>query len=188
MISLGVYALQVGANPSQISETKTSSATSTPTYLAASTALATTTLAIDTQGDGGASMDSGKLAIQFTASSTATQLKWKYEYANTTVINGQVVDCSVLAIGGQCDWYSESVNSAGTTATTTVEVQNFKEYSWIFASTTQGAIAVTGSTTRALKIIDFPTPTRYARVVFYLPVGSPGAAVWADIVTKREQR
>lgn len=177
------------ANPSQITETKSANATSTVFYLTAGQA--TTTLAVDTQGDGGQVADSASLLVQQTASTTGpvgqagSILAWRYEYANTTIVNGSVVDCTTVPLS--CDWYSDSVQNS-TVATSTYETGNYAEHLWPFASSTPGGLAQGLTNNRGLKRIVVPTPTRYIRAVFYVPIGASPTAVWSEWVTKREQR
>lgn len=175
-----VFYQQASANPSSILEKKSANAaTSTLAYLGAGTA--TSTLYADLQSDN-APADTANLLIAFTASSTASQLKWRYEYSQG--VSG--VDCT--ATPTLCDWYSESVNNAASSATTTVEVRDFKEYSWQFASSSPGGAPTQAATSTGYKSIVVPTPTRYVRVVFYMLPGATNGAVWSDLVYKRENR
>ena len=80
---LSVYFISiqvVSANPSFFLRSVSSSVgTSTITYM--TPGLATTTEVFDTGASGAGSVDSAVLAIQFTASSTASTLAWRYEYS-----------------------------------------------------------------------------------------------------------
>lgn len=175
----------VRANPSSIIESKSASATTTLTFMTPGNA--TTTRVIDLQADN-APADTAALLIRFNSSSTASVLKWRYEFAqNPANQYGVPVDC--VATPGQCDWFSESVSATvDDTASTTVEVGAFKEYSWQFASSTPGG--VTAPQDNGLKMVILPTPTRYIRVVFYLApgIGMGNGAVWSDLAYKRENR
>lgn len=146
----------------------TALSTTTRASLSAGTGTSTLTCNMGIAGDGTQVWDSAKLAIQLTASSTATELRWRYEYSNDGV-----------------DWYADTVNNAAATATTTIEVRTFKEYSWLFASSTPGGITTPQG--RALKYVDVPVGAKYVRVVFYLPPGSLNALVWANLVGKVER-
>jgi hypothetical protein len=161
------------ANPLGFQRAQTGAATTTVAYLTPGTA--TTTLIYDAGIGQNLAADSAVLLIQLTASSTTTTLKWKLEYSQDNL-------CATTP--GKADWYSESVNNAAATASTTVEVRDTKEYSWLYASSTIGT--QTAPNTPGMKKIDVPTPTRCVRAVFYLPAGSAGAAIWAEFVGKKQ--
>lgn len=178
----------VSANPSQVLVSKSAAATTTLSYITAGTA--TTTPAFDTQADGGLIADTATLAMQFTASSTATIFQWRYEYADNTIVNGQLVDCS--ATPTKCDWYSvaevESFRITSTATTTPFQVASAPlELSWKFASTTQGAGAIVADNL-ALRIFKVPVFARYVRAAIFLQTGSTGGAVWTEWLGKKENR
>src|SRR3990167_3547149 len=166
------HIVEAGA-PYFIRVNATNTATSTLSYMTAGTA--TTSLIADIYKVNGVGEVSGdmdlRIAVQYTASSTASTLKWRYEYSNGS-------NCQ--ANPGNCDWYSESINNAAGTATTTIETMTFKEYSWVFASSTPGAILIPKD--RALKIITVPILAQYVRVLFYMPNASLPGAVWAEVI------
>lgn len=154
-------------------------ATTTVNYMTPGTA--TTTIYFNSYASGNTTgAKSATLNIQYTATNTASMLKWRYEFARNT----SGVDCTVRPTA--CDWYSETVDLGGT-ASTTIEVRNFKEYSWLFASSSQGAAGVATNNNRALKTISVPTPMQYVRAIFYVPTGVSNGGVWASFVAKKEQ-
>lgn len=173
------------------SSASTSTATTTPTYLVSSSAIATTTLPVydSTESTGTNQVNTGQnwaqdtqsLEIQFTASSTSSVLGWYYEYADG--LDG--VNCA--AVSTNCDWYSDSLvaKSASTTPGTSLTLNN--SYTWTFASTTVGGTGATGN--RSMKIVTVPTPTRYTRVVFYCTsAATANCAVWARFLPKKQSK
>lgn len=159
--------LTVYANPSQITETPSASATTTVTYMSAGTA--TTTLVLDAQVDGGAAVDSAAFEVQFIGSSTASNLNVSFEYAQSNTL-----DCKTNQ--GLCNWYIDSLTGSTTRAGL-----------FAYASSTPGGglIASSSPTTR---IFTVPTPTRFVRAVITQPAGSLPGSVWTSWVSKREQR
>ena len=149
--------------------------TTTPFYshLRAGAGTTTVYLPANIGGIDGA-VDSASLLIQLTATSTPATLKWRYEFSEG-FIGANCVDTPNV-----CDWYPESIELGGA-ASTTVVVRDFKEYSWLYASSTAGS---SNNNNRALKLVSVPTPTRYVRAVFYLPPGSPNAAIFSRFVSK----
>jgi hypothetical protein len=130
----------------------------------------TTTQALDSyiSGTNGV-LDQGSASLLLTLTSTSTPatLKWRYEFSQDGI-----------------DWYPESVELS-TNATTTVVVRDFKEYSWLFASSTAGSASTTLGTSQ--KLVSVPTPTRFVRTVFYLASGSPNAALHYRYVSKSQK-
>lgn len=177
VVILLVQSKKADANPSFFLQDKSAAASSTISYMTAGTG--TTTNAFDTQGDGGFPTDSAVLGIILHATSTGTVLNWKYEYADSTAN----VDCSVTPLS--CDWFQERLSSA-VIASTTVMLQSAPVYSWTFA-TSSNAGGVSGITGTSTLMIDVPTPTRYVRVVFFLPVGSQNGAVWSEWIGKKQR-
>lgn len=187
LLTAFIFVNVANANPSFFSVTKeTSSATTSPAYLTPNTGaaaagyVATSSLVYDMYNTVGntTKADSLALGIQFKASSTPITLKWKYEYAN----GYPGYDCAVTPL--KCDWYSESVDLNGATvATTTIEVRTFKEYSWVYASSTPGSL--TNPQDVALKIVNVPVYARYVRATFYTNTGS--STVWAQFMPVKER-
>ena len=172
---LFAHTTSVKANPSLFDRKQSAPATTTLAYMGPGTG--TTTLAYDLTKSGQFGANSAVLLIQFNASSTNSTLAWKYEYAQGT---GNA-DCVVNQ--DACDWYqSDAVLSSF--ATSTVHVRTFAENTWLFASSTIGSsINPIGTST---KMVEVPVPTRYVRVVYYMPVGSLRGAVWSEWVAKKE--
>jgi hypothetical protein len=160
------------AEPSQILTKATASATSTVSYLAAGTA--TTSLSWDTQEDGGFSMDTAALNIQFAGSSTASVLRIEIQHSQDDI-----------------NWYPSGGSFVSGFATTSkpFDLSQISQFNYHFSSTTQNSIAVTNAnsatSTRSLEV---RVPERYIRAIFTLPVGSAGGAVWAQFVGKRQNR
>ena len=164
----------VYANTSLFSQAaKTSTATTTPSYMTAGAA--TTTLTFDSWARSGTNqtdqgntlaIDSAVLLLQQTSTSTPSTLRWTYEFSQDGI-----------------DWYADSIDLT-TNATTTITVRTFKEYSWVFASSTPGGVK--NPLNRALKMVDVPTPLRFTRAIIYLAPASAAADVYAEIQPKQE--
>ena len=166
LMAIGIYSFdkkEADANPSVFQVTQTAVATTTVTYMSAGTA--TTTITHDSLQNRFAT-DGAALMIQLKASSTATTLKWKYEFSQDGI-----------------DWFQDN-QELTTNATTTVQVRDSKEFSWVFASSTPNN-GGTGSDF-GLKLVNVPTPARFTRAVFYLPVGSTKGSLLAQIVAKKQ--
>lgn len=172
--------LLVKANPSFFSDTKeTSTASSTMAFIRPG--LATSTIAYDSLDGDGVKVDSLSLALQFTASSSAAQLRWRYEYAHS-----RNIDC--VSNQSACDWYGDAYDPVGTATTTSLQ-ENYNEHSWTFASSTLGSSKQSaGGNSVANKLIDVRTPTRFIRIVFYVPTATAqNAGVWAQLIPVREK-
>lgn len=184
LITLG-FMLFVGtvfANPLEISLSNTT-ATSTVSYMTPGTG--TTTYYYDTYSSGasgGYAADGATMLVQMTASTSASsQLKWGYEFA----MGVAGVDC--VATPNNCDWYKDNTPApTSATSTNTYNVLAPVEFTWTFASTSQGYVGVEKNNNRALKVINVPTPTRYTRVVFSVPASAGNAGVWAAFVEQRQ--
>ena|SRR3990167_310610 len=152
-------------------------ATTSLTYMTAGTA--TTTLIYDA---GESANNTASLAILLQATSTGTILNWQYEYSPG---NGGV-DCVAIPTG--CTWFIDGLGTGFNYSTSTpITPGNGIVYSWTFATSTQGCAANIGVTgARACKIVAMPTPARYAKVVFTLPVGSLNAGIYAEIIAQKE--
>lgn len=154
------------ANTSRTAEgCKTATATSTVRYMRPGVATTTITCNIATLGLGVDSLDTAKLEMFFHSSSTATTLNWMYEYSTDGV-----------------DWYRDNISQV---STSTKVFANGAIYSWTFASSTKDSTGVLLAT--STKMVDLPTPTRWVRVIFTLPIGSLNGGIWAGVVGKAEQ-
>lgn len=179
-IGITAFATVAYANPSFFaSSASTSTATTTPTFLAANTAIATTTLPIyDSYEVGGTNQtnqgkinvpDEVNLAIQFTASSTTSVLGWKYEYSQDGI-----------------DWYEDDYMDAGRLSTSSiVNVSAGYTQTWTFASSTVGGQTPAASNQISGKLVTVPVPMRYVRVVFYSASTARGA-VWATFIPQKQ--
>lgn len=175
-MAIGFYSFdkkEADANPYQFQVTASGIASTTVTYMSAGTA--TTTITHDSL-QGRFATDKASLLVQLKASSTATTLQWKFEFAHDT----PGFDC--VATPTACDWFQDN-QELTLNATTTVQVRTSKEFSWLFASTTLNS---GGTSDFGFKLVDMPTPTRYTRAVFYLPVGSTKGSLYAKIVAKKQ--
>lgn len=167
------------ANPSSFLRKQSAAATTTLTYM--TPGAATTTLAFDTSaGNTFAPSGTTALLIQLTASSTITDLRWRYEYS-------QDVACGTT--GGNADWYAGDagfdVNLTATTSPVRYTSGAF-DYAWTFSSSTPGAGNAVATLNLGKKIVLVPTPTRCVRAVFFLPIGSTNGAVYAEWLAKKE--
>lgn len=141
-----------------INSTNTSNpfSTSTLNFMAAGTG--TTTYAFNTLG-----YDQVAFNMIFAASSTSSQLRWRYEYSADAL-----------------NWYADDIELT-TQATTTVHVRDFAEHSWTYASSTAGS-SVSGAAFKHVKVQNIISP--YMRVVLYMPVGSTPGGVFVQSVKK----
>lgn len=161
---------ETNANPSRVQRCSTSAssgethATGTLNYMRAGTA--TTTLPCSIDGT-----DQVDLLVILKASSTATTLRWRYEFSADNV-----------------NWYIGDSDIVPTEASSTVRVPStFTEYSWVYASSTPESSA--GNADTAFKRIQIKDlGARYMRVKFYLPVGSLNGAVYAEMLRKEQHR
>lgn len=154
---------QAHANPSSFLRKQPATASTSPTYMTPGTA--TTTFAFDTAQGNNFAPDSAVFLAQQTASSTGN-LAFFIEYSQDGA-----------------DWYQSNVGTQGTTTA----VQNITtpfSYLWTFASTTPGGGAPAGN--RQNKAIEVKTPTRFVRIVFYIPAGTTNSAIWGEWVAKKE--
>lgn len=163
----------VGANQSIFQpRVATSSATTSPNYMTAGTA--TTTLSVDAHEFGESSkIDNASLLVQFHASSSiASTLNFRFQFSDDNV-----------------NWYNEN-EVLNINATTTRISHGFHEYTWLqAASTTEKSTIGNGTATssQSSRLISLPTPTRYIRTLFYVPIGSSNAAVYAEIIPVKEK-
>ncbi len=168
------------ANPEAFTRKTPGVATTSPTFMTPGTA--TTTYTLDTGSSGNLLAPSriATLLVQQTASSTGTELKWRYEASQDTTCGSNPT---------AADWYAYDVpadqNVTGTTTPVGVAALPV-DYGWRYASTTPGGAAVTTSTNLGKKRIEVPVTTRCVRAIFFLPIGSTNGAVWAEWVYKKE--
>lgn len=157
------------ANPSVFINTATATATTSPAYLTAGTA--TTTLTFDLGSGNSKAADSAELLMMLAGSSTATTLNIDIQYSQ----NGQ-------------DWYATSNGwNADLVSTSTPNISMVTQYTFPFASSTINRSVVTNANSAtSTRAVDVPTPTRYVRAVFTLPVGSAGAALYASFTAKQQ--
>lgn len=162
--------------------TFTVTATTSPVYMTAGTA--TTTYYYDSYANGSASTyatDKAALEMQFTASSTGSTIQGFYEYAQ----GNAAANC--ISAPTSCDWYTdETFLTANSTTTPTINITQPNQIIWNFASTTPAAGGSLVSNNRVNKVITVPTPTRYVRVVLFMPVGSTNGAIWAAFVGQKQ--
>ena len=172
---IGILAIAgiVSANTSFfVPTTQTATATSSWAYITAG--VGTSTVTLDSYANPASvakTLDKATLLINYTASSTASILNWRYSFSQDGV-----------------DWYGDSlgINTSSSTSVTGANMAPFNTYAWTFASTTAGSSISSQATSTAMKAVYVPTPTRYVRVVFYVPAGASPAGVWAQFVSQRQ--
>jgi hypothetical protein len=149
----------------------TGSATTTLAFM--SPGAATTTLTTSNCFDRQYTLNGMYLAYQYTASSSASVLKYRIEGSFDNI-----------------DWYPEQTENAyfpvapGTTATTSIATVPFHEYSITMSTTTDNGGS--GTAARVHGIIAIPVFARYERVKFYVPTGAANGALWAELIGLRE--
>lgn len=170
------------ANPSFFApQAKLTTSTTSPVFMAAGTA--TTTTVYDSFGINGTNengtqaltgADSAELLVQFTATSTTSQLNINIEYSDDGI-----------------DWYADTptnVNGFGSTTVSSVLLASVPQYQWKFASSTIGGIAVLPTGNRDARALNIKTPTRYERAVISCAVGGANCTVWAQWVPKKQNQ
>jgi hypothetical protein len=176
------------ANPSKLQQPVTCStqgssatalATTSPSYMRWGTGTSTATCNMANAGDGTEVFDTAVIAINFSASSTRSNLIGGIEQSMDGV-----------------EWYPITAPQAATT-TENFSLNPTGQLNWFYASSTvggSGVAATTGTSTRAVKI---PVDMKYVRVWFGLAstTGNGGSnasginsgAVWASIIGKTER-
>jgi len=161
-----VFTTAVKANSSRVianSSCTTSGTMATTSVVYMTPGTATTTLECDflsVSGAGGgvSSMDSAVLAIQQNASTSASNLNFKLEYSQ----DGE-------------DWFTYGAPLTSV-ATTTVYAETGSENTW---SASAAGISRT--------MVPIPTPTRYVKVTFTVPIGTANLSLWSQIIGKAER-
>jgi hypothetical protein len=154
----------VKANPSFFIRQQSASATTTVSYMTAGTA--TTTLVFDTGVNAAGSTDGAVLLTQFTASTTASQVAYTFEYSQDAV-----------------DWYSDRLDNG---ATTTPQINLSTETTYLLTGVGERNGGVAGTSSTTLRAIVAKTPTRYIRAIYTIPVGSGNGAVYGEFIAKRQ--
>lgn len=176
------------ANPSKLQQptacstqgtSATSLATTSPSYMRWGFATTTATCNMANAGDGTEVFDTAVVAINFSASSTRSNLVGGIEQSMDGI-----------------EWYPISAPQAATT-TETFSLNPTGQFTWFYASSTNGGTGVaatTGTSSRALKV---PVDMKHVRVWFALAstTGNGGSlasginsgAVWASIIGKTER-
>lgn len=139
---------------------KSATATSTVSYMTGGTATTTYNL------NGGlntlmADVDQSNVFIQFTASTSASTLQWQVQRSNDGI-----------------DWFDEDATVAITSASNVVVHASSSLNSWTPSNTT-------ASTSRKVITIS-RVASYYARLVFSIPPGSTGGAIWTQDTEKRD--
>ncbi len=162
------FAFVVHANPSYLNRTQSAAATTTLAYLdpfASSGTVATSTLTINNSGTVFPSLDSATIAVQFTASSSASTLEIQPQFSSDGT-----------------DWYGVA---SSTVSLTSPAPMSDGRIDLQFASSTNFQ-SNGDAATRVLKIYTIPTYTKYSRVLFYLRSSSLRGAVWAEVISKQQ--
>lgn len=171
IISIAGGALVVKANPTLFPpEQRSAAATTTVTYMAAG--VATTTATYDAYATYGNVNGANEISLltQQAGSSTSSVLIGDVQYS----VDG-------------IDWYAAA---PPTTASSTVAFGYGAPYQlkMQFASSTISGAAVTNANSATTsRIVTIPTPTRYTRVVFSVPAGSAGSALWWSFQPRKEK-
>lgn len=158
------------ANPVFFAQTaQLATATTSVTYMSAGNA--TTTLQYDSYTAGNpTAAQNATLFVQFAGSSTASTLKINLEYSQDGI-----------------DWYQDGgtfSSSEYASSTKSFDVSTVNQYTFQFASSTVGL--VTTPTATSSRAINVPTPTRFLRAIFSIPVGSSAGAVWPQIIPAKQ--
>ncbi len=173
------FASLVHANPTSFLATvQTGTATTSAVYIVPGTA--TSTLGVfDSYSQGiPRATDVAYLNTQFAGSSTASILAINVEYSQ----GAPGLDCVASPLS--CDWYKDNLNSLATSSAIN-PLNTTTSYSWTFASSTVGGIALTNANSAtSTKVISIQTPLRYLRVIYSVTGGN--AAVWGQIVPRRQ--
>lgn len=165
LASVVLFHTRASANPSVYCREPLARATTTHSYLRAG--YGTTTLTVDQCAQSDIAADSALLLLQITGTSTAPTLDMRVEYSADKI-----------------DWYPASAPLA-TLATSTQITGDSATTKLILANATTD-YGGTGTATRFHRSMEIPMHTRYARVVFTMPAGSAQAALWAELVSRRE--
>lgn len=165
----------VRANPSFFSNTQTAAATTSITYLTPGTA--TTTLVYDAGAFGDSFASNGaSLLIMWNGSSTVSTLNADIQYSQ----NGQ-------------DWFNNGMGTdidAGI-GSSSPSLANPVSITLAYASTSPDRAGFFGNAVAASstnRIVNVDMPTRYVRAVFFVPVGSPNGALWAQFIAQKQNR
>jgi hypothetical protein len=165
----GIYLTRpADANP-PVSSTcaESGAATSSLSYMTPGTGTTTVTCLVQPTSSVGAS--EAYIAINRTASSTASDIKIDTEYS----MDGN-------------NWYSNNTSDLGTT-TPQMALAPTQSFIMRFASSTlPGGGQVPVPNNRDARIFKIATPTKYVRVVISVPIGSANSGVYASIITKKE--
>lgn len=154
----------------------TATATTTPFFMTPGNA--TSTLVYDSFNLSGTNQrvvndpttaDTAALAVQFTASSTASILNFVVERSDDGV-----------------DWYQDNVVAPFATTSPVIQLATPISYSWAYASSTINGVGNSGS--RLGKVVTIPTPTRFTRVIFSLAAGGTNGAVWAKFIPEKQNK
>lgn len=184
-----VYATVAHANPSYLPKFLTtgngSAATTTLTYMAAG--VGTTTLIYDSYTPSGFSpkTDSALVTFIVDATSTITQprVNARVEYALDTGAN-----CSLSPT--TCDWFPIT-SATNANASTTSMTGDFSDMQWTISTSTtdQGGSSQYIAAATSTKYLSFnlPTPTRYARIKFYVPATGGNMSIWAAVQPAKQQ-
>lgn len=140
-------------------------ATSTLNYM--TPGAGTTTITANTSGT-----DQMDVSVFVVASSTITDLRWRYEFSHSTT-----------SVAANQVWFPEPIELVAN-ATTTRITRTAKEYSWVFASSTPHRLATSTTmngtfdqeTTGAFVFRIKDIAARWTRVIFYLPTAGAAQA------------
>jgi hypothetical protein len=155
------------ANPVSSTCGESSSATSSPNYMTPGTGTTTITCLVQPPNASGAV--EAFVAINRTASSTASDIKIDIEYSMDGV-----------------NWYSNNTSDLGTT-TPQIALAPTQSFILRFASSTlPGGGQIPVPNNREARIFKIATPTKYVRAVISVPIGSLNSGVYASIITRKD--
>lgn len=176
-IAILLYSYQpqfAGANPSEFCRDSVSStfASTSVTYITAGRA--TTTLTFTNCNNKIYSTDSAVVLGIFQASTTAPQIKTRVEFSPNNI-----------------DWYPDNSSfyvpaTAINIASTTVQTTPFHENLFVLSTTTDNG--GTGLSNQVYFSLNVPTPTKFTRVIFYMPTGGGEGSLYAEAEGKAQRQ
>lgn len=166
------------ANPSFFNRKGTNATLATSTQAFITPGAATSTLTYDLGLGAAQGADSAILALAFTGSSTPSNSALATTTYNVSIEYSQ----------DGIDWYGDGMFPS--TTTPNVGVGAAKTHSITLGTQTTGGSLI-GSTTPTRVLFEVPTPTRYVRAVFSIPLQLNGTnnangALYAEFVSKRQ--
>lgn len=159
LVIVSNYKTALGSGvPSFFTVNKLTTATTTPVFMTPGTATTTYTFAAgDSSFSPSRDADATYMFLQYNASTTASEVDWKYQFSNDNV-----------------DWFDEDGTTA-TNAITTTHASTTITHKWI--------PNLTGFSRKVVAVPFFAS--NYKRVVFTTPIGTANGSLWIMDNTKR---